>query len=384
MLTLLILAACRPPTTVPQRPALEVRYRPTEPSSADGQALLDRLPGARWDAGLSAAVGDLLAATADRTARIPPQTASLAAARVGFPGQARFARLLNGGGFPDVLLNDLHAAAGRHALDVALGRRDYGDGMTLWVLGWAPHVVEVDPMPALLALDEPLALRMETDRDLPSRLFLAPPDGPVEELHLRSGVHRWLDRFEVPGTYRLEVIVGQHVRSEVGLLFSVFVDGEPPPLPRLQAQPLPAPDPIRAENALYAALQVLRAERGLPPVRRFALFEPVAREHAALMAAHGEVRHSIPGVTEGVPSRARQQTRPAARHHESVAAAASADEAMDLIVDSPAHLRSLLCEECTHVSIGAALEPALDRTPRLFITWELLEFPQGQPRPFYP
>ena len=47
---------------------------------------------------------------------------------------------------------------------------------------------------------------------------------------------------------------------------------------------------------------------------------------------------------------------------------------------SPAHLKNLLCERCTHASIGASLEPVLDRIPRLFVTWELLEFPQGPPR----
>ena len=30
--------------------------------------------------------------------------------------------------------------------------------------------------------------------------------------------------------------------------------------------------------------------------------------------------------------------------------------------------------------IGATLEPVLDRVPRLFVTWELLEFQQGPPR----
>ena len=32
------------------------------------------------------------------------------------------------------------------------------------------------------------------------------------------------------------------------------------------------------------------------------------------------------------------------------------------------------------VSIGVALEPVLDRPPRLFVTWELMEFPHGVPR----
>lgn len=379
-----LLIGCKPPISVPVRPELEVRYRPEEARGASAQELLARVPGARWDAGLRAATEELLGASTNRNVRIPPQAANAAAARQGFPGQVRFARHLNGGAFPDILLDDLFVMSGRVPLDVALARRDYGDGLTLWILGWAPHIVDMDPLPALLPLDGQLMLRIDAAVQHTSRLFIAPPNSPVEELHIQPGVARWLDRFHVPGTYRMEVIVGENEHSRVGLLFSVFVDSAPEPLPLLDATPPPPPHPQKAEQALYAALQDLRAERGLPPVIRFTLFEPVAREHSAYMAASGQVRHSIPGLTEGVPTRARLQTQPAAQHHESVAAAASAAEAMDLIIDSPAHLQSLLCETCTHASIGAALEPALDRPPRLFITWELLEFPVGTPRPFYP
>ena len=98
------------------------------------------------------------------------------------------------------------------------------------------------------------------------------------------------------------------------------------------------------------------------------------------MASHGVVAHQIPGVTNGVPSRAAKVAHPRAHHIENVAAAASASEAMELVLDSPAHLGALLCETCTHVAIGAALEPVLDRRPRLFVTWEMLVFPQGTPQ----
>lgn len=373
---------CRPPRTVPpQRPALEIRYRPTPPPDDAGRWAVNALPDARWDAGLFTAVQSLLEAIARRDARLSPDVAALAAARAGYPGPARFASVLNGGALPAVLLADIRADTNGAPLDLALGRRVYADGVSLWVFGWSPRRVSVDPMPGAIPLDGGLTVRMDLDADVESRLFIAPPDGPVEELRIQSGVARWLDRFSAPGAYRMEVILGQAQRSEVALLFSVFVDGVPPPLPRLQQPVQPPPDPHQAEQALYTALAALRAERGLPPLRRFPLFEAFAREHAAFMGAHGVVRHQIPGVTDGVPARARQQTRPAAIHEESVAAAASVDEAMALIVGSPAHLKALLCADCTHVSIGAALEPVIDRPPRLFITWEMLRFPQGTPTP---
>ena len=111
----------------------------------------------------------------------------------------------------------------------------------------------------------------------------------------------------------------------------------------------------------------------------FPLFEGLAREHSALMGHTGLVAHDLPGHGT-VSRRAAEFAHPRAEHHENVAAAPTAQDAMRLVELSPAHLKNLLCESCTHVAIGASLEPVLDRLPRLFVTWELLEFPIGPPR----
>jgi hypothetical protein len=377
---LLLALACRPPVT-PRISVPQVRYRPGEPTDDAGRHLLSIIPDGQWDTGLTEASEELMMMMRDRTARLPPAAASLAAARAGFPGQARFARQLTGGSFPEALVDQVLLSAGDLPIDLGLASRSFGDGMTLWVLGWAPHVADLDPLPARLDLDESIAVRMDllTPVDRNSRLFLAPPDSPVQELTVRSGVARWLDRFETPGEWRVEVITGEQQDARVALLFSVFVDGPPPPLPALTAEELPLPHPVQAEAMLYEALGQLRAERGLPRLKRFELFEGVAREHSALMASSGVIAHRIPGVTEGVPDRAAKVAHPRASHTENVAAAATPEEAMDLVISSPAHLSALLCESCTHVAIGAALEPVLDRRPRLFITWELMSFPQGTP-----
>ena len=127
------------------------------------------------------------------------------------------------------------------------------------------------------------------------------------------------------------------------------------------------------------ALNELRIDHGLRPVQRFTLFDTLAREHSAMMGHMGIVAHSLPGYG-GVTDKAANFAHPRAAHHENVAAAPTAQAAMKLVELSPAHLQNLLCEECSHVSIGATLEPVLDRIPRLFVTWELLEFPQGPPK----
>ena len=95
------------------------------------------------------------------------------------------------------------------------------------------------------------------------------------------------------------------------------------------------------------------------------------------MANTGIVAHTIPGVTKGVQSHAQRLFHPYAEHYESIAAAQSAQEALDIVVSSPAHLQTLLCVECSHIAIGATIEPVLDRIPRLFVTWEMLSFPLG-------
>ena len=101
--------------------------------------------------------------------------------------------------------------------------------------------------------------------------------------------------------------------------------------------------------------------------------------YSALMGHTGIVAHSLPG-RGNVERAARILAHPRAEHHQNVAAAPSARGAMAMVALSPAHLKNLLCERCTHASIGASLEPVIDRIPRLFVTWELLAFPQGEPR----
>ncbi len=382
MLWLLTLTACHPPASPVASAVPQVRYRPTDPPGEEARWLVEAIPGGQWDTGLAAAVESLVLAVREPSARLTLEATSLAAARAGFPGQARFARLLNGGALPAELVDQILLSAGEVGVDVALARRSWGDGLTLWVVGYAPHYADIDPLPVALDLDGSLALRMDlrTVDKAESRLFLASPEGPVEEISIRSGVARWLERFHVPGVYRLEVVTGEQSASRVALLFSVFVDAEPPPIPPLTAADSPPINPHLAEQALYGMVNELRADRGLPALKRFEKFEGVAREHAALMGANGVIAHRIPGVTEGVPARAAALYHPRAYHHENVAAAASAEEAMALVVDSPGHLKALLCTSCTHISIGAAIEPVLDRRPRLFVTWEVLEFPQGEPR----
>jgi hypothetical protein len=382
LLLLVWLAAClhKAPPDADRRPP-QVRYRYGEPTSAAGHWLLEQLPEARWDPALLAACRELSAASADPSSRLVPSATQLATARAGFPGDARFARLYNGGAYPVELLADaLAAQGGAPSLDVALASRRFGDGTVLWVMGVAPHWGELYPFPRDLDLDEPVPIQVEVDGAQQLHLFVAPPAGPVTTLSMSSEVARWVDLFHLPGPYLLEVVDIGPDRSRVLFDMVVFVDGEPPP-----TQPLPVglelSDPVEATDWLYRALNERRRDAGLQPVERFEPFEPLAREHAALMASSGVLAHVIPGLAQGVGHRAWETFHPRAQHYENLAAAFTPDEALELVWSSPGHRRNLLCETCTHAAIGVALEPSLRGVPRLFVTWELLSFPAGTPQP---
>ena len=361
-----------------------VRFRPVpSPTSETASTLVDRVPGATWDAGLARATDLLVAHARDPAARIPPKAQAIALAEAGYPGHAQFGRELNGGAFPADLADQIADFAVRQdqPVDVALSRRSYADGMSLWIAAVAARPVLLDPVPRDVELDGSLPVTVEALAGDPDMvLYLAPPQGQVQEWGLKNLVGRWLVDFHVPGEYRAEVVVNDGTRSEVVLLWSFFVESAPEPLTELPPlDPLPE-SPMQAAEALYGALDELRAEAGLGPLERYTPYEPLAREHAAFMAHTGTVGHVLPGVTRGVAHQASLRFVPQAEHVENVAAALTWEDAHDLAVLSPGHRKNLLCEPCTHVAIGTSLEPARDRVPRLFVTWELLSFPNGEPR----
>lgn len=373
-----LLLACAPHHTEPKLSFPEVRYRPIDVPSAYSSEILRYFPEAQWDSGLEQSCQELNSLLSSPKIPLTPKAIQQATDRSGFPGQAQFSKALTGGEFPVEMLKDL---ARRHAsddIDIGFAKRQYGNGATLWIIGISEHIVEMDPIPRDLPLDGQLALRIELEPEQKGFLYIDAPDQPIEMIEILPSAHRWLTNFHVPGRYRIEVVTKENKESEIALLFSVFVDQEIP-APRPLVEKNEVNNPIEAENWLYQEVNRIRGEHGLHSLKRFSMFEGVAREHSALMASTGIVDHKIKGFSEGVPSRAEKLAHPRAKHYENVAAAQTASDALDMVLDSPGHLKVLLCETCTHISIGAALEPNLTRNPRLFVTWEILEFPHGQP-----
>ena len=355
--------ACVPhgPGAVPGDPAVTVRFRP-------GDALPNLGPEANIDLGLRAACESLAAAASTADARLTPAAVRLAAERAGYPGVARFIGFVGDSSLPTALLD---AIPRDQAVDVGWSWRDFADGRRWWVLGWAPRRILIDPLPGTAALGAGVGVRIEGGSA--PRLFVASPAGGVREFDMNPGSTRWVGGMDQAGSWRLEIVDGDRVE----LLFSVFIGGTFPSLGTLPP-PVPADEPVAAASRMYVALDGLRAHNGLPPLSVLVDFEPLVREQAACIATGGEALHRT-DLCPGVAARAAERFFPRGHFRENVAAATTATEAWDALLASPGHVANLLCEDCTHVAIGAAPVPGGES--RLFFVWELMSFPEGEPHP---
>ncbi len=374
MLLFLILACKSPEIAKPSTQAM-VEYHPTDNQYPQVQS---NFPTIEWDEGLVQAAQEVISTVRTPEQIIPVSSMLLASKRAGYPGQVSFVKVLNGGGFPLESLNQIS----NRDVDLGVSKRSFADGRVLWLITWGRKLVSIDPVPQTIPLDGSFPLRIGEFKADKALLYISAPDQPIDIIELLPNAHRWLQNFHTPGEYIFEVVLqtqqGSTFQNEIALLFSVFVDQEIPTIQRVSISP-DVPNPIEAEHLLFQEVNKLRSERGLHLLKPFDIFVPLAREHSALMASKGVVAHTIPGLTNGVPENAARLAHPRANHFQNVAAALSPEEALYLAINSPGHLQVFLCEPCTHMSVGAAIEPTLGQQPRLFITWEVLEFTRGVP-----
>lgn len=359
---LFLLFAC--PTSVsPVPPPTDavIRHRPGDDLAALGA-------GARVDRGLRAAAEALAAAATFPDARLSPAAVRGALELGHYPGNARFVRVVAGKELPDSLIAGVPVGG---PVDVGWAWRDFADGRRWWVLGWAPRRVLLDPVPATLPVGRGLGVRVDGARS--PRLFVVSPSGAWQTYALSKGDTRWIGGMGEVGDWRFEVVDGDRVE----LLFGVHVGQSIPPLEPL-AGPTRVENPITAVDVLYERVNAFRKVNGLGALKRFVAFEPLVREQAACLASEGVVAHSSV-LCPGVPARATQGWYPRGHFYEDVAVANTAAHAWEALLASPGHLANLLCADCTHLSVGAAIEPAHD--PRLFVVWEAMAFPEGEPEP---
>ena len=361
-LALPVLFACHAPVVEAPVATDDVyRHRPGEPLPALGAE-------ARIDRGLRAAAEALAAAASTPDARLSPAAVRAALELGRYPGPARFVRVIGTKELPDSLIASIPGDA---PVDVGWAWRDFADGRRWWVLGWSPRRLSLDPVPATVAAGRGVGVRVEGAKA--PRLFVVSPGGSWKAYAMAKGDTRWIGGLREPGDWRFEIVDGDRVE----LLFGVRV-GEPSPALAPLGTATPLENPITAVDGLYRRVNELRKVNGLAPLKRFAEFEPLVREQASCLAAEGVAVHNSV-LCPGVPARATQAWYPRGHFYEDVAVADTAGEAWETLLASPGHLANLLCADCTHLSVGAAIEPALE--PRLFVVWEAMAFPQGEPEP---
>jgi len=209
-----------------------------------------------------------------------------------------------------------------------------------------------------------------------ARVFVTRPSGRVQELAAPRGVRfRVALSFEEPGRHTVEVLAEGPEGPTVAALFPVAVGEASIEEPRADAADEPradaaeerAADPARAEAAVLAALQNLRAKRGLSPVVLDPTLTAVARRHSEAMRAAGTIGHAVQG-SPAPDERLRAARLPYRRLYENVAAAATALEAHAAAEASPAHLRNMLEPGIRKVGIGLARELSASGRTRVYLT----------------
>lgn len=328
------------------------------------------------DARLNQAAEELLFAATSPQARLTPDAVRLALSRAGYPGDARFRVRVGGLTPPTELSVGEPTTLDRDVVEV---HRVFSDGQVWWLRGWARRVLRLEPLPRDLEPGEGALLQLQgwtppESRLKPRpRLFIAHPDGPVEERTIDPSRPIFLSGWSQPGEHRMEVVDG----DQVELLFSVFVGGSPPALAPLPG-PAPLPDLEAARRYLSAQVDQRRAQSGLPSLTDFPTFDAVVQDHADCLARLGLLTHGSPDCP-GVPALAEGRYWPRAIHRQDLVVADTAQEAWSCLAASPGHLQNLLCTDCTHQVIRVALERV--GAPRLVAVLEFLTFPQGSPVP---
>ena len=269
MLTWILLACLyNQPTSETKALPPQVRYRPSEPSRPEVQQLIQKVPNTRWDRGLQSATDALRSVLVSPISPITIEASRVATDRAGYPGQVRFAKLLNGGAFPDNLLTELKRDARQFDVDVAIARRDFGDGGTLWLLAWSPRLVSLEPLPRDLSIDSALPFYVELSEEQTAMLYISSPGQPIRTIQLLGNAHRLLKEFYVPGVHRLEVVTEARKEHRLHCSFR-WVDQEAPELNPILPSKQPVANPRDAEKWLLAETNRIRLEHGLHSLEPF-------------------------------------------------------------------------------------------------------------------
>ena len=267
----------------------------------------------------------------------------------------------------DVLADALGPGAGS-ATHVGAGVVER-DGARTTVILASSRGARLDPFPQRVRPGARVVLSGQLRAGLcDARVFVTRPSGRVVEISAPRGVWFRVEiPFAEPGRHAVEVLARGPQGPTVAALFPVAAGAASIEEPRADGVPESEADPARAEAAVLAALQALRAQRGLSPLVADAKLTAVARRHSEAMRRAETLGHAVPGSPEP-DERLRAARLPYRRLYENVAVASTALEAHAAAVASPAHLRNMLEPGVRTVGVGIARELSASGRTRVYLT----------------
>ena len=190
------------------------------------------------------------------------------------------------------------------------------------------------------------------------------PSGETERIPAGSGRAFQMNLpANAPGVYRVEVLAVGPQGDTVVANFPLYVDVDAPDSIVLEADSGPGEasgDEAVAES-LFAAINEMRAQNGVPPLERASRLDDVARGHSLDMRDHGFVGHQSP-TTGGAAQRVAAAQVRTGLVLENIGRGYGAAEIHRGLVASPGHRANLLNPDVTHVGLGVVSETEGDRS----------------------
>ncbi len=197
------------------------------------------------------------------------------------------------------------------------------------------------------------------------RLILSQPDGEIRKISIQAIDHQIIFELELRrrGIWSFEWVANSQYGPVVLSNHQVYVGVEPPWLPTVKlSRERPAVDP---EERLLKRINELRSAQRRSTLKIHGGLERVALSHAQELSHQGRLSHGSP-QTGLLSTRMLHAGIRAQSMAENLAKAKSADEALQLFLESPGHAQNLLLKGMTHVGVarvGAYWALVLARQP---------------------
>lgn len=210
-------------------------------------------------------------------------------------------------------------------------------------------LAEMAPLPLRVRASDWVSLDATTNRSYDSATvaLLGPTGKPKRVLASLSGRQiRSRFRLDQPGRWLVQLLADGPRGPEPVLEAWVFSDVEPSAPRERQMMAVP-----QDADGAYRLLSDARRQEGVPPLRRDAALEALARQHAVAMKRAGTVAHD---VGSGGPYQRAEAAGIAVTHlGENVANAPTIERTHAALWDSPTHRENMLDGGYTRVGIAA-------------------------------